>query len=214
MHYATTVLTAVFLILLLSALLRDGSSLKDPLIDTSFDVAPKRNEKIINNGTVLPPVIEGHLEQGDYVLAKTVTIPKGAYLHIAEHTRMFANMDAQILVHGEISANNVSFQSNELHPDYNIWHGIVVDYDGSVNFSNISINNATAGLTCSGTGKVEQSTLRDNTVAIVLLPNSTCAIENTKIYRSSVGIQAINVPPDITNITFTSVIDEIRRYPK
>lgn len=210
--YTAITLTAAFIILFLFVLTKGGNSLKDPLIDTSIEVAPKRNEKITDNGAVLPPVIDGHLEQGDYILTKTVTIPKGARLDIAEHTRIFANMDARILVQGEVSAENVSFQSNELHPNYGIWHGIVIDHSGSVNFSNVSINNATAGLTCSGAGEIQQSIFQDNTAAIVLLPNSTCAIKDTKIQRSSVGIQVIDVHPNIRNTTFISVIDEIRQY--
>jgi hypothetical protein len=209
-RYITVTLTTVLVLLFLSVLARKNESLADPLINISFEVTPERNEKLIDDGIILPPIIEGYLEQGDYVITKTVTVPKEAHLHIAEHSRIFANTDARILVQGEVSAKNVSFQSNELHADCTIWHGIVIDREGSINFSDISISNATAGLTCAGTGKIQQSTFQNNTVAVVLLPNSSCVMEDITIQHSSVGIHAIKTEPVFKNITFRSVLEEIR----
>lgn len=196
----------------MSVLLRPEPNIESPLISLVPDEDPLHSAVLVKDA----PVLTGEIKEditGQYILRGTVLIPKGANI-IIKDANILAERDAKIEIRGQVEISDSTFSSNQLHLTRKYWHGFVVSGDGKLSAEKITINDATAGITCSEKSQtiINNSTLQNNVVGAVSMPASLCEIKNSTISSGRVGIQVLGGNPKIENVKFFALQDNQRIF--
>ncbi len=188
----SAVTTVILGVLFLSVLFRDEPKLQTPLLDMNIASEPKHNEVIMKD----LPSITGELKnitKGAYILKGEAYVPVNATVTIEDGTYIYAERDSRIVIQGQLTANNVTWLSNQAHPSRKYWYGIVVEKGGRVFLSENTVSSATTGITAASNSqiRIDRSVFINNVVGLTTLTDSITTVTNSSFEQMNVGINAI-----------------------
>lgn len=206
---ATIVLIAIFL----TVLLRDEPKLQTPLINMNIEDGVPKNATFVSNAPIITGEIINDIKKGTYIIAGNATISAGISVKIEPETIFYAQRDAKITVHGQLTASNVKWQSNQLYSQRRYWYGLVAERGGSIALNNCHIQDATTAVTAGKDGKVTLSgTLANNVVGLAVLAGGQAMVEKTEIGHGTVGLQLLGGIATLNNATFSGLVDGLRVF--
>lgn len=147
------------------------------LIIPSFEDEPNRHTPIQTNGVFLPPRITKNTtltpDQNPIILAGRTEIPAGVTLSVSPGVHIYAHEFSEISTSGTLrmqgaEQNPIQLTSNEMHPQNQLWNGIIVQSGGHAEISHTIFHHASPALTC--------------------LKDSTVSFTNNEIHEALIGI--------------------------
>ena len=142
-HLSTTILLCALLLLPLAAI-AEHADLKvwnERLAWPNLEPEPDRHTPRYTDGTLLPPTITGDVvltaADNPVLLPSTTRIERGASLTLMPGTLIAAHEFAALQVAGTLTVNGsdnapVVFASNELHPENQVWNGVLAEENSKV----------------------------------------------------------------------------------
>lgn len=210
--------TALLTVFLLSVLRQEGATLSNSIVDLSIFPTIRRSEVHFTQTTPLAGALSSRTltaAEGPYLLQGEVRVPRGVTVRIVEGTMVATAEGARLVVEGTLEATRAVFQSNHLHPDRRLWHGITAVNGGKITLAQSAIRDASAGVVCAAGGSVNirGGSISESAAGVVTMPESaTCTTEDLRITEGRVGVQAIGGAPYLSNVTVDRVADGVRVF--
>lgn len=205
--------TIILIIIFLTVLLRGEPKLQTPLINMAIEVVSPKNATFVSNAPIITGEIKNDIKGGTYIIAGNAIINAGTTVNIAPETIFYANRDARIIVHGQLVASGVTWQSNQIYSQRRYWYGLVAEQRGNIVLTNCRIQDATTGVTATQDGKITISgKLTNNVVGLAILEGGKAVVEKTEIGPGTVGLQLVGGEATLDSITFSGLVDGLRIF--
>jgi hypothetical protein len=164
-------------------------------------------------GYILPPTLKTNQTlPADQliILTKITRIPKGVTIIIPAGVDIYVHEFGQLVVEGELkiegtSQQPVSFLSNELHPDNQVWGGIVFEAGSRGQVTHTRFEYASPAVSCLAESRValDHIGIRFGSVGI-FTTSSLCQITNSQIEAVRDGIIAQGFTPTLLKTTINA----------
>lgn len=183
-----------------------GTTWTRPLLYASFEPEISRHTPRASTGTFLPETITASRTLGPadnpVIITKPTQLPAGVTVTLAPGTRLVFNEFASLQVLGTLRAvgsatQPIYFQSNELHPDNQVWNGLLFAPQSNATLAHVRLEDASPGITCLANSRVTvrfAQILRGSLG--VFNASAACRVFDSLITTSRDGTVAIGAAPD------------------
>lgn len=203
----------VVILFFISSLFRPEPDIQKPFINMEIEPKITKNSVEITGVPIVTGEIHNDIKSGSYVLQGTIIIPKETKITIEPGTKFYANRDARLIVNGKLTAEDTSFQSNQVYSQRKYWHGLTAENFGEIKCKNCLLSDATTAITGTGKSRVEFSGKTQNcVVGIAVMDSAIINVVNSTLEKGNVGILALSGEIFIDNSFLNNLIDGIRVF--
>jgi len=223
-HTPTLLLTIALLLLpsLIWLEQAEASLWNNRLLIPFLEEEPNRHTPLNPTGTYLPPTISQDTslspDHSPYILNHEVIVTPDATLTILPGVTLLAHEFSQLTINGQLisqgaAANPIHFISNEVHPDNQLWNGLIFTDTGRGHITHTTFQHATPAITCGGTSQVSLNNIFIEQTSLDIFSQSpNCVLANSRLKSIRDGFIAMSHQPHVTSTIFQVAREPIQVF--
>lgn len=194
---------------------------RERLVQPDFIAEPNRHTPRHSQGTYLPARIthDTHLTPADnpILVAGTTHIPAGITVTVDPGTTLFAHEFSRLTVAGTLvlrgtAAAPIVLQSNEAHPDNQIWYGLTFQPGSRADIRHTRIVQASPAVTCLAGSRLTAHTLTADSGSLAIFSTTPqCRLTDSTIRGAYDGVIAAEPDSLLFNTTVSARRSATRR---